>query len=97
MQRDETGYFRFVWRPVDEMLSDLKARNIDVSDFNARVEKCKENLVTVAREGRLDVNALTEDAQHLAILGYVIKLPQGSWIETQQKVYYAESVKGLLE
>ena len=70
---------------------------VDVSDFSARVEKCMENLASEARAGRMDVNTLDEDAQYLALFGYLINLPPGSGIETQRKVYYGEGVKGLLE
>ena len=97
LQKDDIGYFELVWRPVDEILSDLMVRDVDVSDFSARVEKCMKNLAPEARAGRMDVNTLDEDAQRLALLGYVFNLPPGSGIEMRRKVYYGERVKGLLE
>ena len=97
LQKDDIGHFELVWRPVGEILNDLMAHGIDVSDFSARVEKCMENLAPEARTGRMDVNTLDEDAQRLVLFGYVFNLPPGSGIEMQRKVYYGERVEGLLE
>ncbi len=99
LQEDEIGYFELEWRPVDEILADLTVNGVDVSDFSARVEKCKENLISEVRAGRMDANTLIEDAQHLVTLAYCFTLSPGRHIETQRKVYYGQEVKlsGLIE
>lgn len=99
LPKDEKGYFELEWRPADDVLEDLKACGVDVSDFSERVEKCKANLVPEVFAGRMDANTLDEDAITLALLGYIVALPPGNGIEMKKKVYYGESVSisGLIE
>lgn len=99
LEEDETGYYDLEWRSVDDIKADLRAKGVDLSDFDARVEICKENLAKEALKGRTDANTILEDAQILALLGYNMALPPDDHVEMRKKVYYDEgaSISVLIE